>query len=47
MTTYLYEYMYVHPIFMSTSERLDRLDLEIHKIGHQERLAVDGDGTSH
>jgi hypothetical protein len=32
---------------MSASERLSRLDLEIHKVGHQERLTVDGDITSH
>jgi hypothetical protein len=26
---------------MSTSERLSQLDLEIHEIGHQERIVVD------
>jgi hypothetical protein len=32
---------------MSTPERLDRLDFEIHEVGHQERLTVDMDLTSH
>jgi hypothetical protein len=31
---------------MNTSERLSRLDLEIHKIGHQERIVVNGDVAS-
>jgi hypothetical protein len=31
---------------MSTFKRLSRLDLEIHEVGHQERLAVDGDVAS-
>jgi hypothetical protein len=35
----------LHP--MSTSERLSQLDLEIHEVSHQKRLAVDGDVTSH
>jgi hypothetical protein len=30
-----------------TSERLSRLDLEIHKIDHQEHIAIDGDVASH
>jgi hypothetical protein len=47
MSTYLYEHMYAHSIFISTSERLNRLDLEIHEVGQQERLAVDRDITSH
>jgi hypothetical protein len=34
------EYINVHTIFMSTSEKLNRLDFEIHEVGHQERLAV-------
>jgi hypothetical protein len=42
-----YSYMYAHPISMSVSERLVRLDLEIHKIGHQECLTVDGDIDYH
>jgi hypothetical protein len=32
---------------MSNSERLSQFDLEIHEVGHQERLAVDGDVASH
>jgi hypothetical protein len=32
---------------MSTFERLSRLDFEIHEVGHQERIAVDRDVTSH
>jgi hypothetical protein len=31
---------------MITSERLSRSDFEIHKVGHRERIAVDGDVTS-
>jgi hypothetical protein len=34
MTIYLYEHMYTHPIFMSTSKRLSRLDLKIHEVDH-------------
>jgi hypothetical protein len=32
--------MYTQSICMSTSERLNQLDLEIYEISHQERLAV-------
>jgi hypothetical protein len=39
--------MYVHHISMSTSEKLSRLDIEIYKVGHQERLTVDKDVVSH
>jgi hypothetical protein len=39
--------MYAHPISMSASERLIRLDLEIYKIGHQKCLTVDGDIDYH
>jgi hypothetical protein len=35
MSTHSYEYTYAHTIFMSISERLNRLDLEIYKVGHQ------------
>jgi hypothetical protein len=45
-STHLYEHTHAHPTPMSTSERLNRLDLEIHEVGHQERLAVDGDVVS-
>jgi hypothetical protein len=38
MSTQPYEY--THPTHMSTSERLNRLDLEVYKVGHQERLVV-------
>jgi hypothetical protein len=47
MNTHLYEHTYTHLTPMSISERLSRLDLDIHKIVHQERLIVDGDVTSH
>jgi hypothetical protein len=39
--------MYVHLTSINTSERLNRLDFEIHKVGHQECLTVDGDVASH
>jgi hypothetical protein len=45
MSTYSYEY--VHPIHMSTFERLNRLDFEIYEVNHEEHLAVDGDVASH
>jgi hypothetical protein len=32
---------------MSTFEKLSWLNLEIHEVGHQERLTVDEDVTSH
>jgi hypothetical protein len=32
---------------MTTSKRLSRLDIEIHEVGHQKRLAVDEDVVSH
>jgi hypothetical protein len=38
---------HAHPIPMSTSERLSRLDLKIHEIDHQEYLAVDRNIVSH
>jgi hypothetical protein len=39
--------MYAHPIFMNIFKRLSRFDLEIYEVGHQERLAVNGDVVSH
>jgi hypothetical protein len=42
-----HEHTYAHPTSMSTSERLSRLDLEIHEVSHQEHLAVDEGVTSH
>jgi hypothetical protein len=46
MITHSYKYMYIHPTHMSTSERLNHLDLEIHEVSHQEHLAVDGNVVS-
>jgi hypothetical protein len=39
--------MNIYSIFMSTSERLNRLDLKIYEVDHKERLAVDDDVTFH
>jgi hypothetical protein len=47
MSTHRYKHMHAHFTLMSTFERLNRFDLEIHEVGHQECLAVDGDVTSH
>jgi hypothetical protein len=47
MSTYPYEHTHAHPTPMSTFVRLSWPDLEIHEVGHQERLAVDGDIASH
>jgi hypothetical protein len=47
MSTHSYEHTHVHSTPMSTSERLSRLDLEIHEVGHQEHFVVDGDAASH
>jgi hypothetical protein len=41
MSTYPYEHIHTYSILMNIFERLSRFDLEIHKVGHQERLAVD------
>jgi hypothetical protein len=46
-STHPYEHTHTHPTPMSTSQILSRLDLEIHEVSHQERLAVDGDVASH
>jgi hypothetical protein len=35
INTHLHKYTYVYSISMSTSERLTRLNLKIHKVGHQ------------
>jgi hypothetical protein len=35
--------MHVYPILIITSKRLNRLDFDIHEVGHQEHIAVDGD----
>jgi hypothetical protein len=47
MNTHPYKYTYIYHTLMSISEKLSRLDLEIHEVGHQERLAVDEDVISH
>jgi hypothetical protein len=47
MSTHPYEHMHAHLIPMTTSERLSQLDLEIHEVGHYERLTVNGDIASH
>jgi chromatin remodeling complex protein RSC6 len=46
-STHLYEYIHAHPISMSTSKKLSRLDIEIHEVGHQECIIVDGDVGSY
>jgi hypothetical protein len=46
-STHPYEHTHVHSISMITSKRLSRLDLEIYGVGHQDRLAIDGDVASH
>jgi hypothetical protein len=47
MSIHPYEHTHTHLISMSTSERLSRLDLEIHEVSHPEHLTVDGDVTSY
>jgi hypothetical protein len=47
MRIHSYKHTHTYPTSMSTSERLSRLDLEIHKVGHQEHLTVVGDVASH
>jgi hypothetical protein len=56
MSTQPYEYIRTHstpistfknPTPISTSERLSRFDLEIHEVGYQERLIVNGDVASY
>jgi hypothetical protein len=47
MITHSYEYVYVHPTYMSNSERLSRIDLEIHEVSYKEYIAVDGDIVFH
>jgi hypothetical protein len=39
--------IHTHPTLMSTSERLGQLDLKIHEVSHQERLAIDRDVAYH
>jgi hypothetical protein len=47
MSTQLYKNTYTHHTSMSTSETLSQFNLEIHELGHQERLTVDGYVSSH
>jgi hypothetical protein len=47
MSTHPYEYTDVHPTPMSTSKTLSQLDFDIHEVGHEERLTVDGEDASH
>jgi hypothetical protein len=42
-----YEYMHTYTISMNTFKRLSRSDIEIHEVGHQECLTVDGNITYH
>jgi hypothetical protein len=44
---YLYKHTHKHSISMSTFKRLSQFNLKIHKIGHQECIAVNRDITSH
>jgi hypothetical protein len=46
MSTYSYEYTYMHHIPMDIFKRLSRLDLEIHKVDQQKYLAIDGASSS-
>jgi hypothetical protein len=47
MITHSYEHAHTHPILMSTSEEIGRLDPKIYKVSHQERLVIDDDVTYH
>jgi hypothetical protein len=47
LITFISMNTYVHPTHISIYERLSRLDLKIHEVGHQERLAIDWDVTSY
>jgi hypothetical protein len=47
MATHTYKHIHAHHTPMSTSKILSRLDLEIHEVGYQERLAVDENVVSH
>jgi hypothetical protein len=42
-----YKYTYTDSTYMSTFELLGQLDLKIHEVGHQKRLAVDRDIAYH
>jgi hypothetical protein len=47
MITHPYEHTHAHTTLINIFEKLNRFDLEIHEIGQQERLVIDGDVTSH
>jgi hypothetical protein len=47
MNTHSYEHTHAYPICMKTSEKLSWFDLEIYKVGHQDRLIIDRDVASH
>jgi hypothetical protein len=47
MSIHTYEYTHTYFIPMSTSKKFNRLDLEIYKVSHQERLTVDDDVVFH
>jgi hypothetical protein len=47
MSTHPYEHTHAHLTPISTSKRLNRLDLKIYEVGHQKRFAVYGDVASH
>jgi hypothetical protein len=47
MSIHTYEYMHVHSIFMSTFERLNQFDLEIHEVSYQECIVIDKNVTSY
>jgi hypothetical protein len=47
ISTHPYKHTYAQSIHMNTFKRLNRLDLEIPEIGHQERLTVNKDIVSH
>jgi hypothetical protein len=47
INTYPYKHTHAHSTPMNTSERLSRHDIDIHEVGHQECLIIDGDVTSH
>jgi hypothetical protein len=36
---YIYEHTHIHNILMSTSEKLNRFNFEIHEVGHQDSYA--------
>jgi hypothetical protein len=47
MIIHFYKHTHIHFILMSNYKKLNRLDLNIYEVGHQERVTVDGDVASH